>query len=145
VQGYLQECKGMVLQKVFSVNALQTGMDHALKSARTRKENTTMKTTIANKMAYLGTGAGLILFAIFGIMPGTLVGGAMGLSMAGAIFGTPVEPGVLARMVLAASMLVGILATGFLMVTATATVGWLAGTAVDAIAGKGHKTAEARS
>jgi len=104
-----------------------------------------MKTTIANKMAYLGTGAGLILFAIFGIMPGTLVGGAMGLSVAGAIFGTPVEPGVLARMLLAASMLVGILVTGFLMVTAAATVGWLAGTAVDAIAGKGHKTAEARS
>jgi len=104
-----------------------------------------MKTTIANKMAYLGTGAGLILFAIFGILPGSLVGGAMGLSVAGALFGTPVEPGVLARMLLAASMLVGVLATGLLMVAATTTVGWIAGTAVDAVTGKGHRTAEARS
>ena len=37
-----------------------------------------MKTTIARKTAYLGAGAGLVLFALFGLLPGSLLGGAMG-------------------------------------------------------------------
>ena len=101
-----------------------------------------MKKGIANKMAYLGLGAGMILFALFGIMPGTLLGGAAGLGVAGAIFGTPVEPGVAARMLLAVSMLLGVMITGLVIVTTTSTVGWLVGTAADALAGKERKAAE---
>jgi hypothetical protein len=43
----------------------------------------TMKITIARKTAYIGAGAGLVLFALFGLMPGSLLGGAMGLNIAG--------------------------------------------------------------
>jgi hypothetical protein len=108
------------------------------------KEKRKMKTTLGNKMAYLGAGAGLILFALFGIMPGSMLGGAMGLSIAGALFGTPVEPGVLARMLLAVSMLFGVMVSGLIMVTATSTIGWLMGTAVDALVRKEAKAVEAQ-
>jgi len=43
-----------------------------------------MKTTIAKKGAYIGAGAGLVLFAIFGLLPGSLLAARPGsMSQAG--------------------------------------------------------------
>ena len=92
-----------------------------------RKEKIIMKTTIARKTAYLGAGAGLVLFALFGLMPGSLLGGAMGINVAGWLFGLPLEPGILSRAIVLASMLMGILVAGITIVTATSTIGWIAG------------------
>ena len=86
-----------------------------------------MKTTIARKTAYIGAGAGLVLFALFGLMPGSLLGGAMGINIAGWLFGLPLQPGLVSRVIVLASMLVGVLVAGIVMVTATSTVGWLVG------------------
>lgn len=86
-----------------------------------------MKTTIARKTAYLGAGAGLVLFALFGLMPGSLLGGAMGINIAGWLFGLPLQPGILSRMIILASMLMGVLVAGIAIVTATSSLGWLAG------------------
>jgi hypothetical protein len=96
-----------------------------------KKEDTTMKTTIARKTAYIGAGAGLVLFALFGLMPGSLLGGAMGINIAGWLFGLPLQPGLVARVIVLASMLVGVLVAGIVMVTATSTVGWLVGKALE--------------
>jgi small-conductance mechanosensitive channel len=92
-----------------------------------KKEVTTMKNTIAKKGAYIGAGAGLVLFAIFGLLPGSLLGGAMGINIAGWMFGLPLEPGLISRAIVLVSMLVGVLVAGIVIVTATTTVGWLAG------------------
>jgi len=86
-----------------------------------------MKTTIAKRTAYIGAGAGLVLFALFGLMPGSLLGGAMGINIAGWLFGLPLEAGLVSRVIVLASMLIGVLVAGIVMVTATATIGWLAG------------------
>lgn len=86
-----------------------------------------MKTTIARKTAYIGAGAGLALFALFGLLPGSLLGGAMGINIAGWIFGLPLDPGLLSRVIVLVSMLIGVLVAGIVMVTGTATIGWLAG------------------
>jgi len=86
-----------------------------------------MKTTIARKTTYLGAGAGMVLFALFGLMPGSLLGGAMGINIAGWFFGLPLDPGLLSRMIVLASMLIGVLVTGIVIVTATSTIGWIAG------------------
>jgi hypothetical protein len=91
------------------------------------KEDTAMKTMIARKTAYIGAGAGLVLFALFGLMPGSLLGGAMGINIAGWLFGLPLEPGLLSRIIVLASMLIGVLVAGIVIVTATSTVGWLVG------------------
>jgi hypothetical protein len=92
-----------------------------------KKEDMTMKTTIARKTAYIGAGAGLVLFAIFGLMPGSLLGGAMGMNIAGWLFGLPLQPGLVARVIVLAFMLIGVLVAGIVMVTATSTIGWLVG------------------
>ena len=90
-----------------------------------------MKTTIARKTAYIGAGAGLVLFALFGLMPGSLLGGAMGINIAGWLFGLPLQPGLVSRVIVLASMLLGVLVAGIVMVTATSTVGWLVGNALE--------------
>ena len=86
-----------------------------------------MKNSIAKKGAYIGAGAGLVLFAIFGLLPGSLLGGAAGINIAGMLFGLPLEPGLISRAIVLVSMLVGVLVAGIVIVTATTKVGWLAG------------------
>ena len=90
-----------------------------------------MKTTIARKMAYTGAGAGLVLFALFGLLPGSLIGGAAGINIAGWLFGLPLEPGLMSRAIVLSSMLIGTMVAGIIIVTTTTTVGWLAGKAIE--------------
>jgi hypothetical protein len=102
-----------------------------------------MKTTIAKKAAYIGAGAGLVLFAIFGLLPGSLIGGAMGINIAGMLFGLPLEPGLISRAIVLVSMLVGVLVAGIVIVTATTTVGWLAGRLLEGSAHEAEEKKEA--
>lgn len=103
-----------------------------------------MKTTgIAKKAAYIGAGAGLALFALFGLLPGSLLGGAAGVKMAGLIFGLPLEPGMLSRVIVLASMLVGIAVSGVAIVTAASTAAWLVGRAAETAIGS--EAAEAKA
>ena len=89
-----------------------------------------MKTTMTRQGAYVGVGAGLVLFAIFGLLPGSLLGGAAGIRFAGMLFGLPLEPGLLARAIVLASTLAGALVSGAAIVTASSTTGWLVGAAI---------------
>ena len=90
-------------------------------------------TNYTKKLAYMGAGCGLVLFAVFGLLPGSFLGGAMGLNIAGIIFGTPVGSGLVPRMIVAASMLVGVMVSGLMFIMASTTLGWLSGTVADAI------------
>lgn len=92
-----------------------------------------MRHYISNKMSLLGAGAGLTLFAIFGLMPGSFLGGVLGLNMAAALLGSPVEPGIISRVVIAAGMLVGVMLSGLVFTAGGTTVGWLLGTLVDIV------------
>ncbi len=93
-----------------------------------------MKTAIARNTAYIGAGAGLVLFALFGLMPGSLLGGAMGINIAGWLFGLPLQPGLVSRIIVLACMLVGVLVAGIVIVTASSTVGWLIGKVLEPVA-----------
>jgi hypothetical protein len=107
---------------------LPFGTRPAITRARlNEKEDTKMKTTMTKQGAYIGAGAGLAVFALFGLLPGSLIGGAAGISFAGMLFGLPLEPGLVSRAIVLAGMLVGVLVSGIAIVTATSTVGWLAG------------------
>jgi len=92
-----------------------------------------MKNTIRQNAMYVGAGAGVVLFAVFGLMPGSFLGGVMGLSIAGALSGGPATPGILSRIIVSISMLTGVLASGLLFTVAGTTIGWLVGVVVDAI------------
>lgn len=90
-------------------------------------------TKYSKKLAYMGAGCGVVLFAIFGLLPGSFLGGVMGLNIAGTLFGIPVASGILSRLIVAASMVVGVMVSGIIFITAASLAGWLAGTAVDAV------------
>ncbi len=100
-----------------------------------------MKTTLSRKAAYIGAGAGLVLFAIFGLLPGSLLGGAAGIKLAGMLFGLPLEPGVISKAIVSLSMLVGVMVSGIAVVTATSTAGWLVGNVIDTATGVPLRTA----
>jgi uncharacterized protein (DUF697 family) len=105
----------------------------------------TMKTTISRKTAYIGAGAGLVLFAIFGLMPGSLLGGAMGINIAGWLLGLPLHPGLISRFIVLASMLIGVMVAGIAMVTATSTIGWLVGKMLESVTHPTEKADEAKA
>ena len=86
-----------------------------------------MKTMIARKTAYIGAGAGLVHFALFGLMPGSILGCAMGINIDGWLFCLTLKSGLIARIIVLASMLIGVLVSGIAIVTATSAVGWLVG------------------
>jgi hypothetical protein len=88
---------------------------------------------LAKKLTYIGAGIGLVLFAILGLLPGSFLGGAMGLKIVGTLFGHPVTSGVLQRIIVAASMLIGVMVAGIIFVVGCSVAGWLVGTAVDAL------------
>jgi len=101
---------------------------------RKEKEDTKMKDTrYSKKLMFIGAGCGIVLFAIFGLLPGSFLGGVMGLNIAGTLLGMPVTSGILSRMIVAASMVVGVMVAGMVFITASSLAGWLIGTAVDAL------------
>jgi len=101
-----------------------------------------MKTALSKKLAYMGAGAGVVVFAVFGLLPGSLIGGAVGINFAGWIFGLPLEPGIISRALVFAGMLVGVLIAGIVIVTATSTIGWLIGRLVETTAHAKHAAEE---
>lgn len=101
---------------------------------RGRKGGWKMKTKMADKFSYIGGGIGLTLFVIFGLLPGSFMGGALGLSLVGALFGMPVEPTLSSGIIVGVFMLIGIFISGLLFISFCTLFGWLVGTAVDRIA-----------
>jgi hypothetical protein len=77
----------------------------------------------------VGAGIGLALFLAVALLPAMLYGGYAGVLLAGGIFGTPVEPTLLARALIVFGMVLGVVAVGSLF----AVVGAAAGAAVGAL------------
>lgn len=93
----------------------------------------------AKKGLYLGAGAGLVLFAIFGLLPGSFIGGVIGLNIAGSIFGTPLGTTLLPRMIVGIAMVLGIMVACLVFVVGCSLIGWLAGSLIESIQ---HRKAE---
>jgi len=91
-----------------------------------------MKTSFAKKGLYVGTGAGLVIFVLFGLLPGSLLGGVAGLNIAGWLFGQPVESALLSRIIVFLFMLIGTLVSGVVIVTGVSVIGWATGWMIDA-------------
>ena len=89
-----------------------------------------MTTTPSKTLPTLfGAGIGLALFLAVALLPAMLYGGYAGLLLAGGIFGTPVEPTMLPRMLIVFGMVMGVVAVGSLF----AVLGAAAGAAVGAL------------
>jgi hypothetical protein len=117
-------------------------MPDAIYQARTNERgNKKMTNSISRKTAYIGAGSGLVLFAIFGLLPGSLIGGAAGIKFAGMLLGLPLDPGIISRAIVLTSMLVGVLVAGIAIVTAASAAGWLLGRII--VVAAPHKVAPA--
>jgi hypothetical protein len=103
---------------------------------------------MARKGLYVGTGVGLILFALVGFFMGSFLGGVIGLKISGAIMGSPVQASLLPRIMVAAGMIVGILVSGLICVVGVSLAGWVTGTVVDAVKspayGDAHSVAQGK-
>jgi hypothetical protein len=99
------------------------------------KEDRKMKDReIAKKGLYIGAGAGLVLFAIIGLLPGSFIGGMIGINVAGSLFGMPLEASLISRIIVGISMIFGIFTAGVALVIGTAVAGWLMGHMVSLLA-----------
>jgi hypothetical protein len=87
--------------------------------------------TMSGKGLYIGAGAGIILFAILGLLPGSFVGGAIGVNIATKIFGTPLEASLLPKIIIAAAMITGTFAAGLVFIAGSSLAGWLIGHFID--------------
>lgn len=88
---------------------------------------------IAKKGLYMGAGAGLLLFAVIGLLPSSFIGGVLGLKIAGNLFGMPLGVAVLPRMIVGLTMVLGVLVTGLVFVVGISLIGWLGGHVVDLV------------
>jgi hypothetical protein len=89
---------------------------------------------IVKKAAYVGAGAGLALFALIGLLPGSFLGGVFGIKIAGSLFGLPLKADFLPRFTVGVSMVLGVLVSGALFVAGGTLAGWMIGKAI--VAGK---------
>ncbi|MBI5634772.1 MAG: hypothetical protein HZA15_14990 [Nitrospirae bacterium] len=105
-----------------------------------------MKTNTMKKMGlYIGAGAGLMAFAIAGLLPGSVIGGMIGINIAGGLFGLPLEATILSRLIVGASMILGVCLAGVLLVTGASSLGWLLGNLADTVMSGRAVAVEAKS
>ncbi len=85
------------------------------------------KNETAKRCLYVGIGVGLVLFVLAGLLPGSLLGGLVGLKIVGVVFGGPMTHAILPRIILAVSVIGGILLSAVVYVVGSGLVGWCAG------------------
>ncbi len=98
----------------------------------------------AKKTAYIGAGAGLILFALLGLLPGSFLGGVVGLNVAGTLFGLPLSSALLPRLIVGISMLLGVLVSGIIFIAGSTMAGWLIGRVIESLRAEKTITAEVK-
>jgi len=95
---------------------------------------TNVRHEIGKKCALLGSGAGLILYAIFGLLHGAVYGGTAGLLLVNWAFGPgaveAMSGEMITRVIIGGSMLVGILVALVMFLTLAGTAGYVVGYAI---------------
>ncbi|MBF0327905.1 MAG: hypothetical protein HQL10_01975 [Nitrospirae bacterium] len=85
----------------------------------------------AKKGFYIGGGAGLALFAVIGLLPGSFVGGIIGLNIAAKIFGLSLNTELMPRMIVAFFMVFGVMISAIVFMLGSALLGLIAGQLID--------------
>ncbi len=90
-----------------------------------------MKKELAKKLGFMGCGVGIVLFALFGLLHGSFLGGAVGLALVNYVFGSNtlvlIGNELLPRIVVAVSMITGVFVAATIFVLGGSLIGWLLG------------------
>jgi hypothetical protein len=86
-----------------------------------------MKQSITDKTTYMGAGAGITLFVVFGIVPGIFLGWALGVTIANMLFGSLPNADTFISFGAWGGMLLGITVGGAVFLMASSALGWLVG------------------
>ena len=108
-----------------------------MEAQETKGRTKRLKDNFATKLAYIGGGVGLGLFAVFGLLNASFIGGILGINIAGSLLGYPIPSSIIARAIIAFGMLTGVMVTGLVFIIAGSLTGWLAGAGIIAIKGLG--------
>jgi hypothetical protein len=92
---------------------------------------------------YIGAGVGLVIFVFFGLLPGSFLGGAIGLNLAGRLFGTPLASSLMPKIIVAASMAFGAVLFGIVITFVCAALGSIGGLCLERLAGSDAPSSEA--
>lgn len=103
----------------------------------------TTRELLARKCALIGAGAGLVLYAIFGLLQGAVIGGTAGVLAANWIFG----PGtielmgseLITRVIVGGAMLTGVVVSLIMFLTVSATAGYICGSLLGMVVGEGRE------
>jgi hypothetical protein len=90
----------------------------------------------SKKFLYMGAACAAVLFGVFGVLPGSCLGGVMGLNVAGILLGLPVTSGKFSSFLVAVSMATGVIVSGIIFSTAAVTAGWVISKVLDAVRGR---------
>jgi len=97
------------------------------------------RSEIMKKTGTLGGITGIALYAVFGLMQGAAIGGAAGLGLAKYLFGTGtlsiMANELIPRLVVAGSMVAGVLVSLIMFVTFSSAIGAVAGLALSYMVG----------
>lgn len=91
---------------------------------------------------YIGAGAGLVIFAFFGLLPGSFLGGAIGLNIAGRIFGSPLVPTLFPKIIISVSMAFVAVLFGVVIIFIFAALGNIGGFCLMRLAGSDSPSPE---
>lgn len=94
-------------------------------------ETKTSSESMTKTGLYVGTGAGIILFALAGLLPGSFIGGIIGLQISNMLFGAPMAASIIPRLIVAASMIMGVMVSAVVFVLGTGVLGWSVGYVAD--------------
>ena len=109
---------------------IYSGIITALKDA-CFEEMVTMRMDGAKKGLYMGIGAGIVLFAISGVLSGSFIGGAIGVHIAKSLAGNTLGTSLIPRIIIGVSMVFGVLLSGLFFLISTSSLGWLVGCLID--------------
>jgi len=91
----------------------------------------TTREVLARKCALIGAGAGLVLYAIFGLLQGAVMGGTAGVLAANWVFGAGtielMGSELITRVIVGAAMLTGVVVSLIMFLTISTIIGYVCG------------------
>ena len=93
-----------------------------------------MKNTYSKKLIFVGAGIGLAIFAMFGILHGSLIGGVIGLQISNTLFEAQVAMGMIPRIIVTLGILFSVMLAAVVCVLGASLLGYLTGLIMDVAA-----------